>query len=255
MDPSTFKRPHEDFLDLNPRKISFREENAASIPFSGCVQVYGEAGSGKTQLCMHLAAVKLSQVAGNILFICTQSMFPSGRLSHFIQSQGLTKEAMNRVFIEHIGDGESLEHFLTIMAERLAKSSKIVMLIIDSITACLRTEVADNRKKWLVIQRLGISFRHLQSIGVQCIIVNEVFDSSWQFSNNNTQDIQPIYQLLCRESTIKLPCLGLTSSALFDTVVWIRKLRDERELVLLRSPDCPLSIRGFKIVEHGIAFQ
>lgn len=85
----------------------------------GITELSGEAGSGKTQLCLQLSlTVQLPQRLGGLekgtVFICTESVFPSKRLNEMIgwfraryKNENFNKNFDNNIFIQHISDSVS----------------------------------------------------------------------------------------------------------------------------------------------------
>lgn len=84
------------------------------LPTRGITEISGEAGVGKSQICMQLSlAVQLPESMGGLgkatVYICTEDIFPSKRLAQMIESftelyKQRNTEFSNNIFIEHIGD-------------------------------------------------------------------------------------------------------------------------------------------------------
>ena len=80
------------------------------------IEVVGEAGSGKTQFGLHLSARTVAQELRvedvnndvketsdrRVLYISTEGPFPIGRLRQMIEGMGLSKQLMDKIFIENI---------------------------------------------------------------------------------------------------------------------------------------------------------
>lgn len=86
------------------------------IPTIGITEIAGEAGSGKSQICMQLALmVQLHQSMGGLekgaVFICTEDAFASQRLFQITEAVNVLYGARvreipfaNRIFVDHVTD-------------------------------------------------------------------------------------------------------------------------------------------------------
>ena len=80
------------------------------------IEVVGEAGSGKTQFGLHLSARAVAQELRvedvnndvkktsdiRVLYLSTEGPFPICRLRQMIEGMGLSKQLMDKIFIENI---------------------------------------------------------------------------------------------------------------------------------------------------------
>ena len=80
------------------------------------IEVVGEAGSGKTQFGLHLSARTVTQEVcveevnndfkessdRRVLYISTEGPFPIRRLRQMIEGMGLSKQLMDKIFIENV---------------------------------------------------------------------------------------------------------------------------------------------------------
>ena len=102
------------------------------------IEVVGEAGSGKTQFGLHLSARTVAQELRvedvnndvketsyrRVLYISTEGPFPIGRLRQMIEGMGLSKQLMDKIFIENITTIVSRSKKISI----LVSYQKILML-------------------------------------------------------------------------------------------------------------------------------
>lgn len=91
----------------------------SGVPNYGITEISGEAGAGKSQLCLQLAlTVQLAEENGGFgkgaAFICTEDAFPSRRLyqmaQNFLQRYG-NHSFLDKIFIEHITDSVGICSF------------------------------------------------------------------------------------------------------------------------------------------------
>lgn len=101
------------------------------IATRGITEICGEAGSGKSQLCIQLAlTVQLAEESGGLgkgaVFICTEDAFPSKRL---LQMAGTFTERfgsiargsdfLDSIYIKHISESVSINHLFPIIDDHL----------------------------------------------------------------------------------------------------------------------------------------
>ncbi|KYN00846.1 DNA repair protein XRCC3 [Cyphomyrmex costatus] len=101
------------------------------IPCRGITQLYGAAGTGKTQLALQLClTVQLPITAGGLgagaIYICTESAFPSKRLQQLLEKSEIAKtHSVN-------GDVIFVTHIATIVIKKLyLKNWYYVSAVID----------------------------------------------------------------------------------------------------------------------------
>ncbi|XP_035779744.1 DNA repair protein XRCC3-like [Anopheles albimanus] len=114
------------------------------IPRRGIVEIAGDPGSGKTQIALKLALEAQRQDPdASVVFISTEHPFPSGRLLEmeaalkrqhpsdpFVQQHNFA----DGVLVEHVKYVRSLTNCLFQQLPQLLKSTRVSLVIIDSIT-------------------------------------------------------------------------------------------------------------------------
>ena len=104
------------------------------LPLSSITEVYGSAGSGKTQLCFQLASTILrNDDNANVLFICTQERFPIDRLVSMLGSS--ERALLDRVHIEYFLDSEVECHFFQYSLFEMMREFNYKLIIFDSIAS------------------------------------------------------------------------------------------------------------------------
>ena len=165
------------------------------ILYPGLVEVAGESGAGKTQLCLQLAIsaqlpLELNGIGSDrsIAYICTEDHFPSTRFKELIETRAaqlhkhkyvraektLFEEFSDRVYIEKTDTSSGLEHYLSRWIPKLASEKNLGLVIVDSVAGALRDEFIVNSTTlrtetlWRIAKLLrSISFKY--NIPVVCI--------------------------------------------------------------------------------------
>lgn len=124
-------------------------------------EISGEAGSGKSQLCLQLClqaqlALRNGGLAGSAAYICTEGDFPSKRLAQISEGFGRKHPTYCEDLYENTGDFdvtltdqvlifrcesiEKLHNILTRDLPLVMEQRNVRLLILDSIAALLRGE-------------------------------------------------------------------------------------------------------------------
>ncbi|XP_015185646.1 PREDICTED: DNA repair protein XRCC3-like isoform X2 [Polistes dominula] len=219
------------------------------IPCQGITQIYGAAGTGKTQLALQLClTVQLPLTAGGFaagaIYICTESTFPSKRLYEFIKNLDAIKNYDNIngdiVFVEHIATIEDLESSLIYRVPLLLKKQNIRLLIIDSIAAPYRVEEWNdelkNRSKSL--RTVGQQLHKLCQNNDICIVcLNQV--SAVIENRNKYCDIK------------EQPALGITWSSMVTNSIYLFR-KDSIRYATTFSPYLPFKTIRYEITTSGV---
>ena len=168
---------------------------------SGAVtQLYGEAGSGKTNLCLQ-AAVKCAKAGRSVIFIDSEGFSPerflqiasaccsstnedAGREEGREKGGGVenVEEAARRIIIYEPHSFEQqtscINEIETVVKEKRGEESRVALVVLDSATLFYRLELDDERSIYLrrvlanqIMQLLEIARKHDLAV----LITNQVY--------------------------------------------------------------------------------
>lgn len=114
-------------------------------PSQGIIDIYGDAGVGKTQVCLDAALqYKLMFPTSSVCYIYTEGSFPSDRLSQMCG--GSPCDLLDSMLVKHVDDWTCLRDGLkTIEESTIVGIAAPPLLVIDSIAAPLRVLNRDCR--------------------------------------------------------------------------------------------------------------
>ena len=170
-------------------------ELGGGILYPGLVEVAGESGAGKTQLCLQLAISAQMSLEFNgvgtdrsVAYICTEDHFPSMRFKELIEARAsqiykyktipagksMFEELSDSVYIEKTDTSSGLEHYLTRWIPKLIEEKNLGLLIVDSIAGAMRDEfmVSSQKLRTETLWRIGKLLRSITwkySIPVVCV--------------------------------------------------------------------------------------
>lgn len=145
----------------------------------GILEVYGSSGAGKSTLAMQFMIKHLrDRPACKALYLCTDNQFSIQRLDDLccdLESSAYI-ELLGRIIVQHLGDLETQDHFISYFLEPLVAREHVDCVIIDTVTANYRVEPRNPRvttSLYSMARRLNtISSNH----GVTVISLNQVTD-------------------------------------------------------------------------------
>lgn len=207
-------------------------------------EIYGESGTGKTQVVMQVAA---HCGEDGSVFICTEDLFPVKRYNQIRQNICRTKGiGYDNMFIEHITEAQELMSCIRVRLPKLLNTNKISLIILDSVAAPFRCEYTNYVRRAEELKELGmLLYKVAQEFNVAVICVNQVTSSFAENSEN------------------VLPSLGLVWSNMVCNKMKIYKASDAwhtkrcnqdilRELKIVHAPDLPIASAKFIITAYGI---
>lgn len=110
---------------------------------SGCiVEVYGQYGSGKTQLAHLLAVNSLAQNLDNkVIYIDTENTFRETRIKDFSEAKGLDfDDVMDRIYITRAMNSDHQILLVEEVEKIVQQDNSYRVLIVDSLTSHFRSE-------------------------------------------------------------------------------------------------------------------
>lgn len=208
-------------------------------------EIYGESGSGKTQISLQVA---LNNWRDGCLYICTEDLFPVKRFEELKKAQLSFDSSIDygaNVFVEHLTEASELLSCINVRLQKLLVKHKLSIVIIDSIAAPFRCESTNYIKRAEELREIAIILTDIaQKHNLAILCINQVTAS---FDESNTL----------------LPSLGLAWSNMISTRLMIKKtvrVVDEknlhncfvRELLVIFAADLSNRVTEFVITSNGI---
>ncbi len=234
---------HDRFSPLLPKKrIKFGVGQIDSVLGGGILsstisELYGKAGSGKTQLCLQLLATSISSdKKSNIFYICTQERFIIERLIDFLPYEVDQRDCMDRVHLQYFLDPEEELRFIRYELPFHMHKYKYKVIIYDGIASNARIIESAIEKSFHVNQVIG-SFRRLLAEHDTAILIT-----------NQITDIPSEAELIQKSA------LGLSLDNNVNTKICLEydKSRSKRNFNLVKSVFSAPSRVFFTIESHGI---
>ncbi|XP_034933799.1 DNA repair protein XRCC3-like [Chelonus insularis] len=245
-------------LQLNEAKDRFLSTGCAIIDKflrgglsrSGITQIYGEAGTGKTQLALQLCLTSQIPSSGGYkagaIYICTESKFPSNRLQELLKFSPVAKQYKingDVIFIEHISTVSDLESCVKYRIPSLLLTQKIGLIVIDSIAAPFRVEFDSKELKHRakLLRSIGLTLHNYsKSHGICCVCINQV--SSAMGNTSKTDGI-------CSNNQ---PVLGSVWACQVTNSFCFCKIRNQRHIHIRESPYLARESLVFDIQQSGV---
>ncbi len=193
------------------------------------VEVHGASSTGKTQLCLHLAATNTC----GAVYAVTSGRFATARFAQIARD-----DALRRTIVEHVRDVQALEHWSQFRLPHILRTTGARIVIIDSIAALYRpafergTEIERAKSLATVIAALKAATAEVDGV---IIAVNQV-------------SARP-----GRSSTV--PALGAAWARCCNARIELSRIphRTARRFRLLHSSFAPETTAYFSITESGLA--
>ncbi|XP_077448826.1 DNA repair protein RAD51 homolog 4 isoform X1 [Stigmatopora argus] len=204
-------------------------------------ELAGGPGSGKTQVCMGLAATVSQHLKQNVIYVDTTGGLTAGRLQQMLQSQTRSHEqqteAMQRIAVYRAVDVFSLLdclHRLGANGGGLRQASvgggSVKVLIVDSVSAVIAPLLGSRHQEAMVMMtQVAISLKTMaKDFNLAVLVTNHV-------SRNDEGEVQP--------------GLGVTWSHVPRTRILLERLPDAerpalRSVTLIKSSRRPCLIRA-----------
>lgn len=165
------------------------------IETSSITEIYGEFGTGKTQLC-HTACVIVQQsipaggLNGGVLYVDTENTFRPERIEMISKLKNLDPlKVLDNVIVAKAYSSSHQELILS-EAGKIIESKNIKLLIVDSIISLYRSEFLGLSTLSLRQQRLNKLMHNIMRIAetyeIAVILTNQVQSSPDSFFGNNS---------------------------------------------------------------------
>ncbi|KAI8379708.1 P-loop containing nucleoside triphosphate hydrolase protein [Radiomyces spectabilis] len=228
-------------ITLSCKRMDRQLENFGGIPPARMTEFCGESGTGKTQLCLQLA-VNVQQpkekggLEGECVYIDTEGGCVPARLKMIAKSAFKDVNAvLARIHVFRVFDHVELVALIRQLPEIMEAYPKTKLLIIDSITFCLRVNVRDTRVRTGILNFVAQSLvQSANNYGIAVVATNHVstdrIHSSWT------------------------PALGITWGHWCAHRFFLYRKRHQRYAYLFKTAPPPAQpITPFTIMDHGIS--
>jgi len=201
-----------------------------SLP--GIIEIFGEAGSGKSQLCHYLSAYFLTiERSGKVLYLSIDDIYRSERLFHYLTS--LTNEDPfelgKSLIVHHELDAEGLHHFIMHKMLLVCREHNVGLIVIDSLAGAFR--LCENGTNKGMLFDLAKELRKIGLFQGTCVIItNQVSALIQDNILTEASSEHPVESIR--------PSLGLHWSNCVDHRFFIRKTGESKsaEIECMRSP-------------------
>ncbi|KII62671.1 DNA repair protein RAD51 3 [Thelohanellus kitauei] len=147
--------------------------------FGHVSEIYGDVGTGKTQLCAQLLAsycinAYTEQCNRSVIYIDTENGFVSNRLQEIVKSFHKTADlghVLGKIYFKIVLKAEKLVELISDLPGILNKSPEIRMIIIDSIAAPFWRHLNDNKQHTGLVVKCGLDLVNIAIEHDVCIIV------------------------------------------------------------------------------------
>ncbi|XP_038206610.1 DNA repair protein XRCC3-like [Zerene cesonia] len=208
-------------------------------------ELYGESGSGKTQLAMQIAA---QCGKDGSVYICTEGVFPVKRFNNISESihGNMSYENRQNMYIEHITEGQDLLSCIRVRLPKLLVNKEISTIIIDSIAAPLRCENSNYVQRAEDLRELAILLISIaQKFNCAVICINQVSSTF-----DETDDVVPSLGLAWSNMITYRMLLKRTNNVIY----FQDSNTNVREFTVVFGPCLPNQVSQFIITANGIKF-
>lgn len=215
------------------------------IETQAVTEIFGEFGSGKTQLAHQLSVnVQLPEeeggLDGNAIYIDTENTFRPKRIESMAKGVNLDpEEVLENIFVAETGNTD--QQLITAeKAQEMVDEKNIKLVIVDTVTSLFRAEFVGRDTLAERQQKLGQHLLTLHRIAdrnnVAVLITNQVQANPDAFIGDSAQ-----------------PIGGHVLGHSATTRIYLRKSRGSRRIArIVDSPELPEGEAVFRISEKGI---
>jgi RecA/RadA recombinase len=183
-------------LGLLNNNLTFGSEiidsTTGGLPCLGINEISGEAGSGKTQICLALSLqcylkskIDNTNMGSTAYLSCCEGEFPIKRLSQIASNLELKTNISQSEFLDHIHiekcyNSDDVVNTLNRKIPEMCINQGIKLLVIDSLAAIMRTEYDTNNMKEMNLRtetlfRIASQLKRLADVyNLYIVVVNQV---------------------------------------------------------------------------------
>ncbi len=218
---------------------------AGGFETQSLIEVYGEFGSGKTQIGHQLAVnctMPLSEggLDGDVVYIDTEDTFRPERITQMARGRGLDPEAvLDRI---HVARAYNSAHQMLLAEEikRMGSGLNIKMIIVDSLTSHFRSEYIGRGMLATRQQKLNRHLKDLKQLAdvnnAMVLVTNQVMSKPDAMWGDPTKPVGG--HVLAHASTFRL---------------YLRKAKGGRRIArLVDSPNLPDGECVYQVCEDGL---
>jgi len=232
-------------LKLTSGSVAVDELFGGGFETQAICEVYGEFGSGKTQIGHQLAVnatmpISEGGLGGEVFYIDTEDTFRPERISQMARGNGLDPEmVLERI---HVARAYNSAHQMLLVDEikRMAKNIEVKMVIVDSLTSHFRAEFLGRGKLAERQQKLNKHLKELKQLAdvsnALVLVTNQVHSKPDAMWGDPTKPIGG--HIVGHASTFRL---------------YLRKSKGGRRIGrLVDSPNLPEGEAVFMVTGEGI---
>ncbi len=218
---------------------------AGGIETSAITEIFGEFGSGKTQLALQLSVnVQLPEEEGGLdgkaIYIDTENTFRPQRIKNMARDKNIDpEEALENILVPQ-PDNTDQQLIMAEKAEELVQEQDIKLVVVDTVTSLFRAEFVGRDTLAERQQKLGQHLLTLHRIAdrnnVAVLVTNQVHANPDAFVGNSKQ-----------------PIGGHVLGHSATTRIFVRKSKGSRRIArIVDSPEIPEGEAVFRITQKGI---
>ncbi len=215
------------------------------IETKAITEIFGEFGSGKTQLALQLSVnVQLPKEEGGLdgktIYIDTENTFRPRRIKSMARDINIEpEEALENILVPQ-PENTDQQLIMAEKAQEMVEEKNIKLVVVDTVTSLFRAEFVGRESLAERQQKLGQHLLTLHRIAdlknVAVLITNQVHANPDAFVGDSAQ-----------------PIGGHVLGHSATTRIFLRKSRGSRRIArIVDSPELPEGEAVFKITEKGI---
>jgi DNA repair protein RadA len=242
---SALLEKRREVMKLSSKVISLDELLGGGFETQALIEVYGEFGSGKTQIGHQLAVnctmpIEEGGFDGDVFYIDTEDTFRPERITQMARGHGLDPEkVLERI---HVARAYNTAHQMLLVEEikRMSKGLKVKMIIVDSLTSHFRAEYIGRGMLANRQQKLNRHLKDLKQLAdinnALVLVTNQVLTKPDAMWGDPTKPVGG--HVLAHASTFRL---------------YLRKAKGGRRIArLVDSPNLPDGECVYQVTEEGL---
>jgi DNA repair protein RadA len=219
----------------------FDELMGGGIESHSITEVYGEYGSGKTQVALQLTVnVQKGEDGKKAVFIDTEDTFMPERVKQMAEAEDMDpEEVLDNIFVARAFNSDH-QILLGDKAQEICEENDIGLIVVDSLTGEFRSDYVGRGQLAERQQKLNKHMKNLKKLAstynAAVMVTNQVMSNPDQMFGDPTKAIGG--HIAGHNSTFR---------------IYLRKSKkDKRVARLVDSPYLPEGEAAFKITEEGI---